>query len=200
MRSFNQDEQTFLNKIIERRETSGIYGVPFNDFLFQIANKYEGYIEINQKNQEVKLICDSSNRPVLEKDPVFVLADFNFKVMTIVSLLEYLLKNNLIYLFDFTYNEAEFTHLFHSREFKKNPISSPLRDKKSTSFILEYHQKKIYLSEELVQYVNSGFKTAEEKRHEQSINMAVIFGWSSLAVAVISALIAVLSTLISLII
>jgi len=187
MRSFNEDERFFLDIIVkEQNEKKIFFGVAT---LFQkLAIKENVIIQINQEKKTScflsekldKLSKDSNSPTELNRwSETQYEEEYNLKskIAALLSLLDYLEKNNLIYLSElwgnpflevFTEAVTELKGEIHI----KNHLNK-INLLKGDNF--EYIFKKLYYdvipSTELIEFVKKGYKDEEQLRHEENVQL-----------------------------
>lgn len=137
-------------------------------------------------------------------DQLFIV---QYKIIVIVSLLEYLEKNHLIYFSPLWEGTHEKFLLNDKFVFRFSPFKFRICGDSISDYICDKFYDSIFPSPELIEFVKNGFKDKEQIRHEENVRLqsnsleqakkstiaATHLGWLSTAIAILSFIAAVMS-------
>lgn len=206
MRNFNEEEKELLKRMVEQDESPSMYSKVGVDSLFEhIYKDVAANIIFNQKEEAVvvKAEYDKYGRRNFDNITVFTVQR---KTILLLSLLDYLKENHLIYFVPIT----NFCTTFNSDVRLKNgtgenPFESIVFSGATAQDICRISGQAVLPTFEIFEFVRQGFKDKEQKRHddsvrlqEHSIEVAQNLGNKSIKIAFISLAIAVISLLVTL--
>ena len=202
MRSFNEDERFFLDIIVkEQNEKKIFFGVAT---LFQkLAIKENVIIQINQEKKTScflsekldKLSKDSNSPTELNRwSETQYEEEYNLKskIAALLSLLDYLEKNNLIYLSELWVNPflkvfpEAVTELKGEIHIKNHLNKINLLKGDNFEYIFKKLNYDVIPSTELMEFVKNGYKDEEQLRHNTNFWMQWLAIIVALALGVVS--------------
>lgn len=208
MRNFNDYEKNILSEIVKRQEEG--LETPLVYFFTLIAEETDLMLEIDLKEKRICgiLKIESSppqNHPNFDSFLIESLKPAKLlykKYSVVISLMDYLEKNHLIYFFKIQAEVAKDLIKLNKKEgIEEGNLTSPfnLEDIRK-EYVFENLLKSIYATPELVLFVQNGFKDTEQIRHDQSLeeqrkslDYAMKLGTYSIVIAAISVVVAVIS-------
>jgi len=181
MRNFSYDEKVLLEYIFERHSSwdeernlvSRMSDLGVGTLFEKIAIDSGVKIEFNSTDK--KIIVTGFSEKTYGREYEEKLFKIQYKIALILSLLNYLEKNHLIYLFSFPNELVYIQSIFNEaivlveRPDGRLPNSSYLPFSREYDFIFENYKKSIILTPELLELVVNGFKDKEQLRHEENI-------------------------------
>ncbi|MNK41020.1 hypothetical protein D3C87_596780 [compost metagenome] len=166
MRNLSKQEKEFIVKLLRIADTSNnvfISNIVYDEltnvdiYLDYEQTKVDYRYDIKVYNQNTHLFADFAR-------------DFSWKIIKYFKLLKYLENNEMLFLYQEGPDEktSRFGRLIH----KNNFISAGINDKDAIKLILEFSKKTIVINESIREYVRNDFKTKDDIRHFENIELS----------------------------
>jgi len=209
MREFDDFEKDAICKLKSCKERGGnVTYLLLLDGLFK-----DRWIEIRKSTKEVRIYFDAkriayydnSMNAWIPKRELMPEADRTTDVMIkMIFLLEYLEKNGLVFMYDFTHTDNDIES-FPTLEVSSQPIQQQITEKKVADLLISFFHKEVVVSQSIITLVANNFLTPEEIQHKETIdyaNKSLLTGERSIIVAnraiVVSVALGIISVLLSL--
>lgn len=167
MRLFAEEEKVFLRRLDKLADRS------FDVFFGNVIDSELNGIEIVMRYFSTEVCYEFDYRLYEETDAsqfVLLARSFSWKIIGYVQLLKYLEKNGMLFLYQEGKIEGE--RRFGNLARNDKNITSNVKDVNAVSMILEYCGKTIIVNQAFKEFVRNDFKSDEDIKHEQSIEIA----------------------------
>jgi len=205
MRNFNNEEQLVLKYIYERFNSYGIDNnlIPRMDDL-GVWNLFERIaldldVKIEFNSTEKRINVSGFSERTYDREYAEKLFKIQYNIALIISLLNFLEQNHLIYLFlvspELVYIRSTFNEsiILVERPDGRRPNVSDLPFSSEYDYLFENYKKSIIPTPELLEFVKNDFKDKDQLRHnanvklqEKSISLAEGLGEKSITIANLS--------------
>lgn len=207
MRNFNEEEKELLNRMVEQDMSPSLYTRVGVDSLFEhIYKDVAAYILFNQKEGAVVVKAEYDKYGLRDFHNITVFT-VQRKTILLLSLLNYLKENHLIYFVPITNFDVSFNNNVRLENGTGEKAFESIAFSGDTAHdILKLSGQAVLPTFEIFEFVRQGFKDKEQIRHDdniqlqkQAIKVSEGLGIKSIKVAYISLSIAAISLIVTLI-
>lgn len=166
MRKLSEEEKAFTSELVRLSKSS------YNVFISNVVDRELNNIDVflNYKNKEIEYRFDQIMYDKNPADFLVFVRDFSWKMIKYFHLLTYFEKNGMLFLYQEgpIQSSSRFGRLIKNNEY----VTHLLNDPDAVDLILEYSRKTILINHSLLEYVEQGFITEEDTKHQQSIQLS----------------------------
>ncbi|MGE8535765.1 MAG: hypothetical protein ACN6OJ_14350 [Chryseobacterium sp.] len=166
MRNLSQQEKKFITELLRIANTSN------NVFMANIVYGELTNVDIylDYENQKVEYRFDQNLYDQNQYSFSDFTRDFSWKIIKYFKLLKYLENNGMLFLYQETPYEdnSRYGRLINDHPF----IGADINDKDAVKLILDCSKKTIVINESIREYVNNDFKTKEDLKHFENLELS----------------------------
>ncbi|MBA9079881.1 hypothetical protein [Rufibacter quisquiliarum] len=165
MRTLDQDEKDFLTVIINYYKNGQFTN------LASIVDRHLQDIDIclDYKNKTAEVKFDYT-KFITNTNLLYKVQEISLILMKYVRLLQYLQGQDYLYLYQVA--QTSTTNRYGQLISGNQSISYKIQDPHISSLLVDYSFRDIVLDQPLIDFVNAGYRSLEQVRHEQNVEIA----------------------------
>jgi len=166
MRNLSQQEKEFAKKLLQLASKTN--DVLIGNVVYNELTNVDIYLDY--ENQHIEYRFDAKLYNAGQGNFFTFARNFSWKIINYFNLLQYLEKNGMLFLYQESQDEknSRYGGLIAGNQF----IPSKIHDRDAVQLILEFSKKTIIINQAFRDYVENDFKTNEDVKHYQNMELA----------------------------